>query len=156
MLKKTEPLSFIDVKRRSEDVPVGDDQKITVHAITFEMIMGLMLRFPSLQGALVGRGIDPVELLKLGPKVVGAICAAAADHPDDETEEAAAAKLSMETQLDLLAAIGRVTFTNGFGPFASRVRAALGLLGEGGKAPVTNSQKPSKPSVEQPTPPSGI
>lgn len=154
MLKKTEPLSFLDVKRRSAEVTIGD-QKITVYGISFDMIMDLMLRFPSLQNAMVGRGLDAVELMKLGPKAVAAICAAAIDHPGDVEQEAALAKLSMEIQFDLLEEIGKVTFTNGFGPFASRVRAVLGLVAEGGRAPVSSSPKPLKRSVEPPNPPSG-
>jgi hypothetical protein len=71
---------------------------------------------------------------------------------DNQEAVQAAADLTIEEQSELLEAIGKATFTRGFGPFDSRLRAlGLAVKGETGKAPATTSQRPQRPS-SQPTP----
>ena len=64
----------------------------------------------------------------------------------------AAADLTIEEQSELLEAIGKATFTRGFGPLDSRLRAlGLAVKGETGKAPATTSPRLQRTS-SQPIP----
>lgn len=155
-MTKREALSLLDLKPRTELVVISEDQSLRVRGISSEDIQALFERFPPIQGLSVGRGIKLEHLKEIGPKAVAALCAAAVGEMGNEKAEAIAADLPIETQLDILEAMWRCTFSKGFGPFAKRLAFAVGALSvEVGKAPATNLPKASKPSEEQPTPPSG-
>ena len=144
--KKTEPLELIDLLPRSETIEIDNKQKVTIFGLSAEDIVALFIRFPPLQGVMVGRGIAPLALLELGPSVVAALCAAAMKKLGDKKSEDAASKLTIEMQLDILEALGRCTFSKGFGPFAQRLRVIAGALSaEVGRALDTKLLKPSKP-----------
>src|SRR5260221_490370 len=120
-------LTLSDIAGMSEDVPVGGSY-ITVHGISAKTVATIIQRFPKLASMLGGfRASDFVEA---APDAVAAIIAAAVDHRrsniatfDAEAEENAG-NVPVEVQYDLLEAIGRLTFKNGFGPFVKRVMAA--------------------------------
>ena len=67
---------------------------------------------------------------------------------DNPASIEAAVDLTIEEQSELLEAIGKATFTRGFGPFDSRLRA-LGLAVKGeetGKASATTLPRPQQTS----------
>lgn len=155
-MTKTEALSLLDIAPRSEMVEINDEQSLRVRGLSAEMIKNLLVRFPALQGLAIGAGIDGRHIIALGPDIVGALCAAATGELGNEQAEAQAKALPVETQLDVLEALGRCTFSKGFGPFAQRVAAIAGALSaQVGRAPDMSLPKQSNPSEEQPTPPSG-
>lgn len=156
-MKKTEPVSLLDIKPLSEQVHINEKQSIEVRGISTDDIFNLLKRFPPLQGIIVGREITLADIFAFGPEIVGAVCAAATGKLGNEEAEKIASTLSVEIQLEIIQAVGRCTFTRGFGPFVQKFKGIVGALSAGdGKAPDTNSQRPSKPLEEQPTQVSGI
>lgn len=155
-MARTEALSLLDIAPRHELVEINEEQSLRVRGLSADMIKNLLTRFPALQGLVIGVGIEGKEIMKLGPEIVGALCAAASGELGNEAAEKMAADLPVETQLDILEAIGRCTFSKGFGPFAKRVALIAGALSaQAGKAPDMTLPQPSKPLEEQPIPPSG-
>jgi hypothetical protein len=62
-------------------------------------------------------------LFKTAPEVINALIAAAVGKPGDPDAEADAAEVPLEIQMDILEAVGRLTFRSGFGPFVARIKA---------------------------------
>ncbi len=59
---------------------------------------------------------------------LGSFIAAGCGYPGDVAQERAASLLSMEDQLNLVAAIIERTMPDGIGPFVDRISAAIGRL----------------------------
>lgn len=155
-MAKREALSLIDLAPRSELVEVNDEVSLRVFGLPAETIKDLIVRFPDLGAVLIGAGIRRDAILAFGPTIVCALCAAATGEYGNEAAEESAAKLPIETQLDILEAMGRCTFSKGFGPFADRVAGiAAALSGPVGKAPDMSLPKESNLSEEPATQPSG-
>jgi hypothetical protein len=145
-------LSLLDIAGATEDVPVGDSF-ITVSGISAQDGLAIMRRFPQLT-SLLG-GFKAADLLTVAPGALSVIIAASVNKMGDEEYEAAAAKIGVEIQWDILEAIGRLTFKNGFGPFGERIMALAAKVpnsGNSGRASATNSQPISKPSSPPDTP----
>lgn len=150
-----EAISLMDLKRRSETIELSIGPFI-VYGLTADDMMGLLTRFPSLQGLSIGRGIGVAAIQQFGPTVMGAIIAAGAGHSGNEDAEAGARNLPISEQVEILEAIGRCTFTKGFGPFRRKIQAFLEAVFAGdSRVQPTSSPKPSQPSTDTVTPPSG-
>ncbi len=146
-MSKKPGLSLLDLGKLTETIKIGD-QEIEVTGITMKDIFGLLQRFPDTLNIFSG---SPVAALAKAPDTIAAVIAASTGDLGDEAAEAVAAALPIESQLDILEAIGRMTFRNGFGPFVNRlvgmVDAANAVaFGSSGRATDTNSQPQSKPS----------
>jgi hypothetical protein len=102
-------------------VPGGE---LTVAGLDVRALIRLLARFPELRSLLAGGDTALETLAAVAPQAVAAAIAAAAGHPGDDAREAAAARLPLGTQADLLAAIMRQTMPRGLRPFV----AALGAL----------------------------
>jgi len=145
-MSKDEGLSLLDIAPQHELVPVGKE-KLKVVGVSAEGVLALFKRFPDM-GAWFKGGLKPEMMVKAAPEAIAAIIAAGCGTPGNEGAEAVARALPIETQLDVLEAIGRLTFKNGFGPFVERM---LALAADAksvnyGRAPATVSQPQSKPS----------
>jgi hypothetical protein len=148
-------LGLLDIKPRTEEVAIDTEQSLTVQAISTETCFQLLERFPSLLSIFSGSMPSVAEIRGSGPEAIAAIIACAVVNSDgklspfghDEAERAAAA-LPMEAQLDLLAAIGRVTFKDGIIPFVQRLASMLEGGGLVTKAPAGNSHMPSPTSSD--------
>ncbi len=152
-------LNLTDLAPMHEDVPIGESF-IRVHGISAKAGLDIFKRFPKILGMMTGDGFSLTTFLTVAPDAVAAIIATAAGDPGDKTAEEAASNLGLETQFDILEAVGRLTFTKGFGPFAERIMAlANGEANSGlsGKGPDTKSPPLLKPSLSPdiPLPPSG-
>ncbi len=146
-MSKKPGLSLLDLGKLQETVMLGD-QEITVTGINMKDIFALLQRFPTLMQVFQG---SMVEAMKSAPDAIAAVITAATDEVNNLEAEAVAAALPIETQLDILEAVGRLTFRNGFGPFVNRLvemaNAVSGaVLGGSGRATATNLPPPSKPS----------
>lgn len=149
-MAKTPGLTLADIGVAVEMIDVDGKEgpaKIEVRGVSTEDVLTLLQRFPELQKWIGGGERKAADLIKLAPNAVSAIIAAATGGLDDKTIEEAAAQLPIETQLNFLEAIGRLTFKSGFGPFAERILALFDAAKSAsfGKATVTNSQPVSKP-----------
>lgn len=153
-------LSLMDIGPLTEKVPYGENY-LQVHGISTEGIFRLFERFPDMQAWLSGAGLaDPAQTLLSAPGAIAAIIVAASDAEGSIQAEKNASGLPIEIQLDLLEAIGRLTFRSGFGPFVQRIAqlaAVVAVVARSGRDTGTNSRRQSTTSLETATPstPSG-
>ena len=146
-------LNLADLAPMFEDVPIGDSF-LRVHGISAETGLEIFRRYPKITGMVSNEKFNLGAFLSVAPGAVAAIIAAAAGALGDEKAEAAAAALSLETQFDILEAVGRLTFTKGFAPFAERImRLAGAKSGPSSRAPDMKSPPVSKPSSPPDIPP---
>lgn len=145
-MSKKPGLNLADLAPMSADVPIGDSF-ITVYGVSARDGLAIFQRFPRL-AAMMSDGFDIRTFMTLAPDAISAIIAAATGNAGDETAEANANRLGLEDQWNILEAVGRLTFTRGFAPFAERIMAAIGNppSAPSTKAPPTNSPSASKPS----------
>lgn len=146
-------LSLLDIAPLHERVRIGEGQELGVHGLSVDVIVRLFQRFPDVRGWMSGTGVKMQNLLTVGPEVVAAVIAYATTRRDqqDRLEEAEveAAELPVEIQLEILEAVGRLTFRNGFAPFASKVVALMNGVAAGnqsGNPTAMTSPRASKPS----------
>lgn len=140
-------LDIVPLEASNETVTIRG-KKLEVYGISLVGIVKLFRRFPELSGMLTGgiAGVGVEKLIELVPQAVTAIIAAGLGHADDAKHEAAAARLGVEEQIDIVQAILKITIPSGVGPFVDKLNGLLGtesLLAESGiKVPDTNSPKP--------------
>jgi hypothetical protein len=151
---KPQGLSLLDIAPQFEDVPVGDSL-LRVYGVTAQDVVTLLQRFPETQAWFSGSGFNRETFAKVGPGMIAAIIAAACHECGNPKAEERAGYFSVEQQMDVLEAVGRLTFRNGFGPFVARLAglARLAVSENYGKAQDTNSPPASTPSSEPATPP---
>ena len=145
-MAKEQGLSLADIGPATEDVTIGDKQ-VTFRGISTEDVLILFSRFPELKKIVGGGGFKVEDLVTLAPRALSAIIAAAHDELGDDAAEKTAGTLSVETQLDILEAIGRLTFKNGFGPFVERL-IALSVVA----VSLSNGTVPGMPSPQASSP----
>jgi hypothetical protein len=146
-------LNLADLAPASEDVPIGSDF-MTVYGISARDGLRIIQRFPKILSMMGGEGFNLNTFLLVAPGAVSAIIAASVGKLDDEQSEENAGRLALETQFDILEAIGRLTFTSGFAPFAKRIMALAANAANSApstKAQVTKSPPASKPSLPEDT-----
>jgi hypothetical protein len=117
--------SLIDIAAISEKVAVAG-HKLEVFGISARGIAALLQRFPELQDLIRGKTPDAKTVIEVAPNAIEAIIASGTGNAGDEASEAAAGRLGVEAQFDVLAAIIRLTMPSGFGPFVARLTAAMG------------------------------
>jgi hypothetical protein len=154
--KKEQGLSLLDIGPIYEDVDFGE-KKLRVYGISAAGILSVFQRFPEVMSWF--KGGDKVNLQSLVteiPDALAACIAAGCGSPGNIEAEDMADRLPVETQLDIIEAIGRLTFKSGFGPFVQRM---LALVGEAqsvsfGRAQVMKSPQESPPASLPDLPPS--
>lgn len=152
-MSKQPGLNLTDLAPQFEDVPIGDSF-LRVNGISAKIGLEIFQRFPKMLG-LIGRGFDLQTFLSVAPDAAAAIIAASTGNLGNTKAETAAGDLGIETQFDILEAIGRMTFSNGFAPFIQRI-TALGDAASSAsftKVPAMNSQPQSKNSSPPVIPP---
>lgn len=130
-------VGLIDLAPGGEEVKVRG-QLVSVPGVSAAGFASLLFRFPALQELMSGKEVDAEELKKFGIEAVAAIIAAGTGTPGDLKAETAAAGLPIGEQLDLLAAILRVTLPEGIGPFVEKLHVVGGLLGSATAAPASS------------------
>lgn len=145
-------LNLADLANQHENVPVGDNF-IRVTGVSAQDGLTILLRFPALAELI--SGFTMMGFLKAAPDAVAAIIATATGTPGDEEAEENAKHIPLEIQLDILEAVGRLTFKNGFAPFAERIMALANAANSAPstKASVMKSQPQSRPSLPPDTTP---
>jgi len=140
---------LLDVARISKQVTVeGADEPVPVYGVSAKGIAVLLDRFPILRELFAGRQIDmtPDKIIALVPDAIACIIACGMGFPGDAAQEAAAAQLPAETQLDFISQILALTMPKGVGPFVEKIGALL--PGEAGilmSTPDMKSPQPSSP-----------
>jgi hypothetical protein len=120
-MSKQPGLNLTDLAPMFEDVPLGDSF-LRVHGISAKLGFEIFQRFPKMLG-FVGQGFDLKAFLSVAPDATAAIIAASTGNLGNEVAEEAASRLGVETQFDILEAVGRLTFPKGFAPFVQRIMA---------------------------------
>lgn len=156
MNKSDQGLSLLDLQPQTERVPIGDSF-LAVYGVSVKGVFTLFTRFPECQQWFKGGKIDVKKLVAEAPDAVAAIIAAGCGEPGNPAAEENAEKMTVEVQLDVVEAIARLTFKNGFGPFVKRIVALSEQAASVnyGRVQAMNSPPPSKPSGEPQTPKSG-
>lgn len=160
MADKEQGLSLHDISDFGEKVDIGDGRKLQVKGISAQGVLLLLMRFPDLQKWLSGKSLALADTFLQAPETMAAVIAAGTGAPGDTDAEDIAASLPMEVQTDVLEAVYRQTFRNGFGPFVKRVLtlyAAAVQSGNFGGDPGMKSPQESKPlsPTDIPQAPSG-
>lgn len=148
-MAKEPGLSLADLAAMSEDVPIGTSY-ITVHGLSASDCLSIFKRFPKLAKML--SGFDATTFIEVAPDAVAAIIAASVNKGAnlDEAAEEAAGQISVEVQYDILEAIGRLTFKNGFAPFVQRI---MRLASAADSASFTKVPDMKSPQVSNPSSP---
>lgn len=152
-MSKKPGLNLTDLAPMSEDVSIGD-QKLTVHGVSAKTGLAIIRRFPKILGMVTGEKFDLGTFIAIAPDAVAAIIAAASGQSDNGKAEEIAADLGLEYQMDILEAVGRLTFTKGFAPFAQRIMTLANGANSAlsSKVPDMKLQPVSKPSSPPDTP----
>lgn len=144
--------TLLDIAPVSELIPVpgkgGTKQDVEVFGVSAEGIAYLFNKFPEIRMLMTGKTLEKDKLAKLAPAAIAAIIAAATGSPGDKKAEAVAARLPLESQMDILDATVRLTMPGGIGPFAERLTSLAAMLGASesdltGTEAVTKSPSPS-------------
>ena len=156
MSKKSPGLTLLDIGAPTEEVQIGTRGAVTVHGLSAENMVELFQRFPDAMKWITPGNVDLARMTTAGPKLITAVIAYATGSPNSEEAEAVAGNLSIELQLDILEAVFRLSFKDGFGPFVARIAALSGEAESAnfGRVTATNSQPESKPSLPTDTTPS--
>lgn len=151
-MAKEQGLSLADIGPATEDVTIGD-KTVAFRGVSTEDILILFSRFPELKTIVGGGGFKAEDLIKLAPRAVSAVIAAAHNELGDEAAEQSATSYGVETQLDILEAVGRLTFKSGFGPFVNRLIAMsdVAVSLSNGKVPDMPLPPALSPSLPQDT-----
>lgn len=121
--EREQGLSLLDIGPLYELVPAPNKKLIRVYGVSAKGIFAVFQRFPEVGSWFKGGKVDMAPLIAEAPDAIAAVISAGCGAPGDEQGEEAAGLLPVETQLDILEAIGRLTFKNGFGPFVQRIVA---------------------------------
>lgn len=136
-------VGLLDIAPLTEKVTVSGKQ-IEVFGVSAVGIASLITEFPEIKKLMSGKEVDVSSLLAMSGSAIAAIIAAGVGHPGEEAYQAAASRLPLEAQTDILGAIIKVTLPNGIGPFFEKLTALLAVKDGAGalaKAPATKSRK---------------
>jgi hypothetical protein len=136
---------LIDIAPCTETVAVHG-APVLVHGISAKGLAHLLRRFPELRKLMTGQEVEIDQLMAMGGDAVAAIIAAGCGYPGDQMVETVAAKLTLEAQVDLLAATWRLTLPGGFGPFVEKLNALGGLIQPGAQLPAGDDQFATGPA----------
>jgi hypothetical protein len=107
--------SLLDIGDLTEEVEVRG-VKLTVRGLTAGHVFQLFSEFPDMRKAFDGK-----TLLNLGPELLAKIIAMGLGHPRDKDIEARAMSMGAGDQIVIIAAMQRLTFPDGIGPFVEQI-----------------------------------
>lgn len=161
-------VGLLDIAKVSKTVQVrGTDVPIT--GIKLQQFVDLLAKHIDIGAAIGGSNFQTgMNLVKLGPKVLGAVIATGIGFPDDDKQTQAAADLLPGEQLDLILAICEVSLSGDIRPFAEKlnrlgivdaVKQSFRSLGTGSgtaspsTSPMSSRSAATPPKPSGPTPP---
>jgi hypothetical protein len=140
------PIGLSDFMDDFDVVDIGRGHQLEIRGITINDVFRLMKRFPVIQGLLSRQGMTAANLFDDAPESIAAVIAASCGKLGDEVAERNASRLPLSAQIAALDAIGRLTFTQGFGPFVNQLTTLFQLFG----APVGNGLDTTSPREHEP------
>ena len=125
--------SLLDIAPASKEV-----HGVSVYGVSARGIAHLLGSFPELRKLMSGMEVDAESLMAVAPDAIAAIIAAGVGKPGDAEYTAAADRLPVDIQADLLSAILSITMPQGVGPFVEKLASLGGVLGaQSVEAPAT-------------------
>lgn len=118
--------SLLDLGPLTEDVEIRG-VKLTINGLTAADLFKLFSEFPDLQQRLAHLGSPGAVMMSLAPDLFAKMIAMAVGSPGDAETEARAKKLGAADQINILAAIQRLSFPQGFGPFVEEMTKLAGM-----------------------------
>src|SRR5580704_14151253 len=112
-MSKEPGLSLIDIGPASESVSIDGERSVTVYGLGAKSLFALLQRFPQIGEWFKGGKINGPKFIMEAPDAVAAIIAASLGGVNDADIEEAVSLYGVETQVDILAAVARLTFKNG-------------------------------------------
>jgi len=118
--------SLLDIGPLTEDVEIRGT-KLTVQGLTAGHLFQLFAEFPEMRKLLqMGEGSPQEVMLQLAPDLIAKIIAIATGTPGNSEVEAKAKTMGASDQLAVIAAVQRLSFPDGLGPFVERVTQLMG------------------------------
>jgi hypothetical protein len=117
--------SLIDIAVVTEPVTVGG-VTFEVRGLTAKAIGQILVKFPAIRAAWIKRDVGIEQWFETVPELIPIVIAAGIGKADDPVEIAAAAELSADTQMALLAPVWKLTMPDGIGPFVDRLTSLVG------------------------------
>ena len=125
-------------------------QRFVVHGLRLPALATIVARFPDLTFLIGGAMGGTTQLIEKFGAATGPIIAAGLGELGNEKTEHLAGELLAEHQVELMAAILRLTFPNGFLSFVQKLGALMVGANEGENAkPVTVRRAKRSPSPSQ-------
>lgn len=125
-------VGLLDVVLATEKVAI-DGGEIDVHALSGSDLAVIITRFPEIGTIMRGKAatLDAEAFMRFLPACIPTLIAFGCGDYDELSEEnkkkseRQASRLSIEAQVDLLAAILRLTFRSGVGPFVEKLQRLM-------------------------------
>lgn len=114
---------------------------VEVFGISVKDMADLFNRVPDLDKLFSGSDITVQSIVRTGPGTIALIIAAGCRQLGNSVAEENAAALGIDTQLQFIDAIIKLTFPTGVGPFVERLNQLAAGLGDIGKEQVIQSPK---------------
>jgi hypothetical protein len=116
-------LSLADIARAYEDVDIGAAARLRVYGISAKGLFSIFQQFPEVGQWFKGGKFDPKALIAQVPECIAGVIAAGCGYAGNAEMVQKAEDFAVEAQIDIMEAIFRLTFKNGFGPFVQRMVA---------------------------------
>ena len=115
----------VSISPLTEDVEVRGI-RLTVHGLTAADLFKLFSQFPDMGNMLSQMGTPGAVMLNMAPDVFAKVIAIATGSPGDAAVEATARAMGAADQVVILAAVQRLSFPQGFGPFVEQMSKLVG------------------------------
>lgn len=132
--------SLLDIGDLTEEVEVRGI-KLTVRGLTAGHIFQLFNEFPDMRKAL-----DSKTMLDMAPELIAKIIAMALGHPRDKAIEARAMSMGAGDQIAIIAAVQRLTFTDGVGPFVDQITRLMTSVSMPASSPPSSNSTTKLPA----------
>jgi hypothetical protein len=140
--------SLLDIGPLTEEVEIRG-QTLTVQGLTAGHIFQLFAQFPDMRKLLDGKQGSPQEvMLGLAPDLIAKLIAMSLGEGHNKEVEAKALTMGAGDQLTILAAMQRLSFPDGIGPFVDKVTAIMTSV----KSPTTPSTTSLNSTTDSPAP----
>lgn len=131
----------------------GEEETHNTFGVSLDGVVALLDRFPEFEAILTpkrGSETERVEfslpmIIKMGPRIIGALIAAGLGKPGDPELEALAKKQPVGVQVKALREIVDLTFPGGLGPFVEDLKA-MGLFTGAPRSSAGSSETSAAPA----------
>lgn len=122
--------SLLDIAPLVDHVDVRGTT-IEVRGVSARGVAQLLYRFPKIRKMWATSKWDVATIMEMGDEVVAALIAASLSHPGDPEYEAAAGRLALGEQAEIMAKSLKLTMPNGFSRFSTALTEAMGAVNAG-------------------------